>query len=290
MTKKVTVNLFDVSWSEKTQQLSRTLEEFDQLPLEERWRGDFRLDVIKNIPAGVALPCDTIFIDFAKSRDLGPGKLATASPVADVGLAANEFFGEETAALYVPSKKWLLALNNHYGVGPSGMATYLNGLDPGDGERHFDYSIIPKIDRKVIEKLNRLTRISTVEITANVGAFDSNTALGESVVDTVRAASAKRITISLHANEPHKKGSALAINPIKALIDHVRGQQEDVSKIVVTGREDAAMQDQILNLLEEKVRIQYDDRELEVLNHRYTLESKMNLLRRACRGWIQNLG
>ena len=43
MAKKVTVNLFDVSWTEKrTQRLSDTLHEFSQLPLEDRWRGDIR--------------------------------------------------------------------------------------------------------------------------------------------------------------------------------------------------------------------------------------------------------
>lgn len=289
MTKKVTVNLFDVTWSERTQTLSETLTEFDRLPLEHRWRDDIRLDVIRRIPAAADLRKETVFLGFAKGRDLGPGKLATATPVGDVGLADHEFFGEETAALYVPSKRWLVVLNNHYGVGPSAMASYLNALDPGNGERHFDYEIFPKIDRQVMERLNRMTKLSTIEISANVGAFDSETVLGEAVVDTVRAASAKRITITLHANEPHRKGGELSKRPIRGFLNRLLAQPDGVSKVTVAGRHETEMQDQVLNLLEEKVRRHYTDRDLQVLNHRYTVESKMALLRRACRGWIDTL-
>lgn len=289
MTKKVTVNLFDVTWSDATQRLAETLAEFERLPLANRWRDDIRLDVIHRVPAGADLSLETIFLDFAKGRDLGPGKLASATPVGDVGLAADEFFGEETAALYVPARRWLLVLNNHYGVGPTAMARYLNALDPGASDRHFDYVIQPKIDRQVMDKLNRMTRLSTVEISASVGAFDTDTVLGEAVVDTVRAASAKRITITLHANDLYKKGESLDNRPIRTLMDRLLGQPEGVGKITVTGREDAETQDQVLNLLEEKVRRQYSEHDLQVLQHRYTLQSKMDLLRRACRGWTDTL-
>ena len=292
MAKKVTVNLFDVSWTEKrTQRLSETLHEFSQLPLEDRWRGDIRLDRVDFVPAEEAFPLETFHLDFAKSRDIGPGKISPHAAISDVGLSREEFFGEETAALYIPKKKWLVVLHNQYGTGPSRIAEYLNALDPGSNSRRFDYELAPKIDARAIQRMNAMKRLSEVTVSANVGAFeDASDDLGESVKEAAQAARAMRLHLKLVANPAHKRGGFLNLPVVKTLIDSMLRQPEDVERLEVKGGGGGADEkDQMINLLKHKIRKQFPDTQLTVSNHRYTFESKIQLLRSTGRAWISSL-
>lgn len=291
MTKKVTVNLFDVGWTDrKTQRLSDTLVEFSKLPIEDRWRGDIRLDRVDYIAADAALPVDAFHLDFAKSRDIGPGKISPHAAISDVGLRREEFFGEETAALYIPKKKWFVVLHNHYGTGPSRIAEYLNALDPGSYSRHFDYELTPKIDARALQRMKSMKRLSEVTVSANIGAFeDATDDLGESVKDAATAARAVRLHLKLVANPAHKRGGFLDLPVVRKLVDSMLRQPEDVDRLEVKGGGGADEKDQMINLLKHKIRKQYPDSTLIVANHRYTFESKIHLLRSTSRMWIDNI-
>lgn len=292
MAKKVTINLFDVSWTEKkTQKLSDTLMEFSALPLEQRWRSDIRLDRIERMPSDAALPVDVFHLDFAKARAIGPGKIAPRTVISDVGLQREELFGEETAAIYVPKKKWLVVLHNQYGIGPNRIAEYLNALDPGNHERSFDYEVSPKIDASALQRMRQMKRMSEVTVTANVGAFDDvNSDVGESVKDAATAAQAHRLHLKLVANPAHKKGKFLHLPAVKSLVNAMLRQGDDVARLEVKGGGGAADEkDQVINLLHHKIRKQSPDTALIVSNHRYTFESKIHLLRATCRAWLDTL-
>src|SRR5450830_31353 len=293
MTRQVTVNLFEVQWTDgKTQKLSSTLNEYMGLPLGQRWRGDFRLDRVEREAADNIVPHPAFHLDFARQREIGPGRLSANSEIKDVSLEVNENFGEETSALYLPTKKWLLVLNNQFGVGPNRMAEYFNALDPGNHERHFDYSVSAYLDNKVMEKMRAMKRFSEIEISANVGAF-SNAAdsISESVTEAAAGAKAARLYVKLCANEPHKKGGALDPGKIKAMIKSLLSSEDAVDKINVRGG-DAAIngKDQLLQLIEHKVKLQFPETELEVVKHRYSYTSRIRVLRRACRAWLDTLG
>ena len=49
-------------------------------------------------------------LDFVKKREVGLGRMADATAIKDIKLDHGENFGEETAALYIPKKKWLAAI------------------------------------------------------------------------------------------------------------------------------------------------------------------------------------
>lgn len=291
MTKYVNVNLFDVSWDEeRSQRLTDTLTEYSRIPIEGRWRDDLRLENIDVFDADAVVTSPYFVLNFVKKRSIGPGRVAARVPVSDIGLNVDEQFGEETAALYLPSQRWLLILHNQYGVGPSRMAEYFNALDPGNAERHFDYRVAPCIDRQAMQRMEQMHNFTSVEVVASVGAFEnSGVDVGESVQEAAQAAQAMRLSLRLEANEVYQKGNSLNFAAMRRLIASLLGRGEEVRKLSVKGAENADATDQVVDLIEHKIRVRRNASELLVVNHRYTHTSKSDLLKRVCRGWINSL-
>ncbi len=292
MTRYVTVNLFEVHQSARTQALVDTLNEFAALPIERRWRSDIRLDLVQPVAGDDVLGHMAYHLDFAKGRPIGPGRMSAHRPVTDVGLSGGEQFGEETAALFLPHKGWLLALHNQYGVGPSRMAEYFNALDPGSAERHFDYQVRPVIDRHAMSRMQSMGGFSHVRVTASVGAFEAlDDDVGESVSQAASAASAMRIELRLAANAAHQRGGRLNMQAAQRFINGLLSHSEGVDRIEVkSSDEQAEASDRVIELIEQKVRRRFPDTQLSVHHHRYTYASKIDLLRRACRGWLDQIG
>lgn len=289
MTKQVRVSLFDIEWSTTTQKLSDTLDEFMALPLARRWRNDLRLEHARSVlDAGIKL----YHLEFAKSRLIGPGKLSDTAPLEDIGLAPDQRFGEDTSALYVPSKRWLLILTNHYGAGPSRIAEYFNALDPGNLKRHFDYSIAPRIDHDALNRAIRSKRFGGIEISANAGFFAQGTGetITESVSQAVGAANAMRVTLRLEANEKYKKDSYLSFSSVIKLINRAHASDE-VDKLSVKLNDDSIdAKDRVIDLLEQKVSHHFPETSLRIEGNRYTRGSKEDLLLRSCRSWLSHFG
>lgn len=286
MAKQVSVNIFDIQWDEKrgTQKLSDTFDEFASLPLDRRWRDDVRLELVKQ---SVILGFPVYMLDFVKKREVGPGRMADATAIKDIKLDRGENFGEETAALYVPKKKWLLVLHNQAGMGPSRIASYCNALDPGNSERHFDYEAQPKLDAAVMKKLNAMRGISTISITATMDALNAAEAgAGTSFAEASRPAKPNRLSFQLMANPPYKKGRFLDGILMKKLIDGLLRGGEDVTKLEVTGESDeVGGKDMLIDLLHHKVKRKFSADELKIVAHRYTVESRWDMLDRCFRGW-----
>ncbi|MDN4591244.1 hypothetical protein DBA29_22435 [Xenophilus aerolatus] len=287
MSKEVSVNLFDVEWSEdRFQQLSVTLDEYAALPLNERWRDDIRLE---RVELHQSQGQNVYLLDFSKRRDVGPGRLGHVAPIAAIRLAQDEDFGEETAAMYVPARRWLLVLHNQSGVGPSRMMSYFNALDPGVANRHFDYAARPRLDPGAQQRFGGMRAISTVSVTATLDALAAAQAgTGTSLAEATRSVGAKRVKVELLANEAYGRGDRLANGPTRNFIRGLlRQDPAEVTHLEVKGEVDG--RDQLIDLIEHKVRRKYSANELVVVHHRYTLESRWNLLLRTHRHWLANL-
>lgn len=286
MTTEVSVNLFDIEWDDRrSPRLANTLSDFAALPLQARWRDDIRLE--HYLPEQVS-GRNVLLLDFAKRREVGPGRLATGEPLTAVELQHHEDFGEETAALYVPARKVLLVLHNQAGVGAGRMMRYLNALDPGNGDRHFDYAARPRLDAVAMERYRGMRHISKVIVTATVQGLEAaNADAGAALAQVTRAVNARRIKIELNANELYQRGSFLDMPLVRQFVRGLQGQDDEVSDLQVKGIVDG--EDQLIDLLEHKMRRKYRADELQVLQHRYTLESRWLLLRRALRSWIDVL-
>ena len=237
------------------------------------------------------VPKDTYHLEFSKSREIGPGRMSSHTPLKSIELKVGEIFGEETTALYVPSREWLLVLNNHYGVGPSKMAAYFNDLDPGNLARFFDYVIEPMIDRSALSRMKRMRRFAEVEISAKAGVFgELDDGVSESVYDAAGKANAVRLSLKLIANEKHKHGNSLNPTVVRNLIKKMLPHSEDIDKLVIKADdEDLETKDKVVDLLKHKMFVTFSEKELEVSGGRYTPRSKISLLRRACRGWLKTI-
>lgn len=292
MSKRVRVNLFDVLKGEQTQRLSSTLDEFASLDIDRRARGDIRLEQVYRVPADPVVPYEVFHLEFAKERPIGPGRMSRRQPVTDVGLEEDELFGEETAALYLPRKRWLVVLNNHYGVGPSRMAGYFNALDPGNPDRYLDYLVQPVIDQRALDRMRQMQRFAEIEITASVGVFgELDDDVAESVSQAANSVRAQRLTLKLMANEKNKKGSSLTPRAVRHLINRLLPRSDDIDRLKIKGDDEALEnKDKVIDLLKHKISDSHPASSLKVSAHRYTHGSKMDLLRRTCRGWLETLG
>lgn len=288
MSKQVTVYLFDIEWSQKTQPLSDTLDEFEGISLDQRWRSEIRLDHIHLRAADVTgkLP-ERYHLNFTKRRDIGPGKLGDAMQIRSIHLEKDEDFGDETAAIYVPSKKMLLVLHNQNGIGATRMMGYLNALDPGTS-RYFDYSATVCLDATAAGKLNGMQQLKSVDVTVKVDALQaSNDNVSMSLAQATKEAGAQKISLRIQAKGTSKLPQFLqwqkAIDFIKSMQQH----SDEVSVLKVKGKESSAdSSDQVIDLLKHKVKLSYKASELEVLHHRYTENSRWLLLDKALRQWI----
>lgn len=288
MTKYVTINLFDVDWTQQTHQtLSQTLDDYGAMPLDQRWRDDIRLDKVQARPDAPnrGLPA-RYMLDFSKRREVGPGKLGTSAPVQDIVLGQDEDFGEETAALYVPSKKWLVVLYNHAGIGPSRMVEYFNALDPG-GNKHFDYRASPKLDPQAMARFGSMRNLLSVEVTATVDALATSGA-AEGMAVAAATAGARKISFELRANSGRKKTNFLSMAAVRSMVNGLLAQDpDDVSILKVKGEDPkSGQQDQVIDLLEHKLKQKFPQQDLVVMQHRYTLDSRWMLLERALRFWL----
>lgn len=292
MAKMVRVNLFQVGrTAAKTQPLSVTLSEFLTQPLGSRWRDEVRLEDAVWHPADTVLPVEYFHLEFSKGRQIGPGRLSSGLPLQDIDLGEGGIFGEESTALYVPSREWLVVLNNHYGVGPSRMAAYFNALDPGNLNRHFDYTIDPMIDSHALDRMRRMERFSEIEISAKVGVFEHlENGIAESVFQAAGQSKAYRVSLKLIANEKHHTGNSLVPKVVKDLLRKALSHSEGVDRLVVKADDQALeTKDKVVDLLKHKLFKQYSEKELAVSAGRYTATSKLTMLRRACRGWLSEI-
>ena len=188
----------------------------------------------------------------------------------------------------MPAKKWLLVLNNHSGVGPTRMMSYCNALDPGNSSRHFDYAASPRMDPSVLSRFRGMRNISKVAVTATVDALSAaQVDSGQALATVSRSMNAQRVKIELSANRMRGRGGVLEQGAIRTLIRGLQRQDDEVSRLEVKGNVDG--HDQMINLIEHRVKRKYPAADLQVVNHRYTQESRWNLLIRAYRYWHDNL-
>jgi hypothetical protein len=164
-------------------------------------------------------------------------------------------------------------------------------MDTGTGGRHLDYTLEPMIDQGALRRMKQVDRFASVEVSARVGVFGGeDDAVAEPVSKAANAAHAERLTLKLFANQKHKKGMSLTPSVVKALVSRLLKQSDDIDKLVVVSDDEGlAAKDRMIDLLKHKIHKQHPASSLEISAGRYTHGSKIDLLRRTCRGWLTDL-
>lgn len=277
------MNLFDISWDDQaTQALEETINTYAAMNLQDRWRNDIRLDFV--LPSFFN-NSDIYYLDFSKKRDIGPGKLSSIEEVSPINLGNGYSFGEETSALYIPSKRVLLILYNHYGVGPSRMMEYFNIVNPTDDKSFLSYYSMPRLSPIAYKQFKSMKSFDKVQVTATIEALaEDQHSAGVSFARASRSLGGRRINFEINANEAYQKGDYLRKGPVKSFIEKLRGKDEDqVSSLKVKGK--VGGRDKLIDLIDQKITQKFSDRDLTVLHNKYTIQSKRDLLTRSLRGW-----
>lgn len=291
MTKYVNINLFSITSSDNSTKLSQTIEDYSLITdLSLRWRGEIRLDEIK---AQSNDNGDSIyFLGFSKEREIGPGKLKKDTVIEGISLEKDYSFGEETAALYIPKKQWLLVLHNQSGIGPTRMMSYFNQID--NGATYLDYLATPFLSPKVDQQLKSMKGLTVVEFDATTDYLSSlNIDDSISVNSSLSDKSVKRVKIILMANEAgtKKKVRKFLSDSYRSLVNLLKqADDKDVSRLIVKGPDpEADNKDLVLNLLEHQIKERRSANDLVIENNRYTVESKWKLLERCYVEWNKKL-
>lgn len=289
MAKHITCHIYDVSREdEKTPHLKETIENFQQLDLSKRWRNGIRLDKVKSINENFnGTEVSYFLMDFAKQREVGPGKVSDEHEASGIELPKGTTFGEETAALYC-NKRWLIVLHNHYGIGATRMINYFNLLN--EGMDPYKYFVSAKLDGEVEKKLAAMKGLKTLKVSASRAVLaQSDEVHLASVGEAIRDSGTEWINFDLRANQPHSRTNVFAEN-IRTIIENLKGRDtKEVSRLQVTGVDPVDEKDAVLDLIHHRLKFVVDIRELTIIDQKYTTESRWKILERALHYWIHKL-
>lgn len=283
--------LFKVEHTENTTPLDDLIKQIDKTPLPDRLRAVSHHDIrLEKINAKKIQNESCFLLDFVLLRfDNGPGKASKKNPIVGFNLLKEEGFAEETAALYIPSKKYLIVQYNHHGVKAGMMARYFseyshNVLDSYDLEVKLDEQAEARLTNKqffrrlqVSIAIDRLTQSQRQEGISLGLALDSGDKFGATTVD---------IELKL---ERGQKGKLLkdsvqnAIRWIKRI--HSFNEKSIISSEVAAGGGDGIDERvEIIDLIANRLKVELDDL-MPGHDRRIPREERWKGLERVFHGW-----
>jgi hypothetical protein len=219
-------------------------------------------------------------LNFVSLREgSAPVRVAEDRPAAEITIGDDEYFGEETACLYDPGRRYLVTQYNHYGPRVGSIRESLRYGE--DGVRH-GYEFVPKLHPTSEARIRSLALVSRVEVSfaipdlANAG---DDLSVAESI-DLARAQGAQRLEIVLGSR------TGLRIGPITDWLLRLRrlGGHEDaaIQKLTVRACEEADGPRETIDLLADRL---CRDLPLPPTRRRVPLETRMRALRQAHQDW-----
>lgn len=221
----------------------------------------------------------------------GPGKVGRDTEVEGFDFDEDEGFGEETAALYDPSSRYILIQYNHFGVRAGVIADYLSAYDESKTNL---YTFKPKYDDDVERRLNnqRITRKLIVGLDiSKMSAQDRQR--GRSLSEAIeygRNIDGDKIKIEVSVQRDRKGG--LLQTYVDECLTAVRGilgqNPEAVTKLEVAGKEDVDSITEVLDLVGHRLFVEFNDLKIGS-DLRFPRSERWSALERARSGWKQLL-
>lgn len=293
---EMAVHLFEVRELNPTPPLADLLERIHADGIADRLRNvgqqEIRLEAIAP-PLSNGNSTPYWLLDFTKIRfENGPGKASRGEPIEGFDLDPDQGFGEETAALYDPSRGVILIQYNHHGVRSGIIKNYfsLYGHDQNEiGSYEFNIRMDEGADVRFAQKqiITRMHfKIAPPRITDAFRA--GNVSLGRSldVSDNLGAE-----TIEIIVSAGRGMNAALSFPRATALVRQLMrmrpaddGRDPVISKLEVAGRDSVVDALDVVDLLKPKLEQRIGDLVLGP-DRRYTQQSRWEGLLRARNGW-----
>ncbi|MBB6245692.1 DUF6731 family protein [Rhodanobacter sp. A1T4] len=254
-TAKIYIHAFKVSKTANSVPLETLINTISNHRISDRIRtvitSSVRIDRVKTDPINASGEKLT-YIDFVKLRDThGPGKASKDVAVNDIALAPDEYFGEETAALYIPQKKWLITQYNHYGVRPSAMAGYFSSYAANQAN---SYELTIKLDPDAQRRFlaaNEVRRFEMALDLTKMRAKDRQQGIGLGTIAAIGAdldGAKLKITISV-GTERKRRLTGRVKDALTQMIQHT----DMVTSAQIAGRETPDGHIEVVDLLDEKL-------------------------------------
>lgn len=252
---KVSIHLFKVTLeSDDTRSFESMIEQVARDKLEDRMKSvnfaQIRLDHIEDLPERNSLPRRWL-LDFTRFRDTsGPGKGRRDTPIEDLDIGEDEYFGEETAALFLPDQGYLIVQYNHHGVRPGAMRTYMSQY-LGNEVNVFDLRLV--LDKDAEQRYKRkkfFTRLHVAVDLAHLTAADheGGNALAK-VVDAATEMNASHLDLTISVGHSRTRNLVGVKMALKALL----GRDNTVRIAKVSGSETSDGQVEAIDLINEKL-------------------------------------
>lgn len=290
---KLKVNLFKVIRGERDQPLEHLLHDIAQVPLERRLKrvrvSDVRLEHIAR-PREAGNDTDFWLLDFVYLRDThGPGKAGRNVAIQGFDMQVDDFFGEETAALYDPATGYLILQYNHHGVKARTVEGYLNKFFEGE-RAPSSYELAMKLDTESEVKLARKENITKARFKiAPIQMTAAHRAAGVSL-DRVLRLNDSHHGASIEVTIAAERGNRLEqlgemLDGLRGLMQADRDQGTQVlSQFVLDAKAHLDERAEKIDMLLPGLVLEISDIE-QGLDRRLTLASRWNALTRAARGW-----
>lgn len=291
--KKLKVNLFQVLRGDRDVPLEDVLRELAQVEIQHRTSRvgayDVRLEHILE-PESEGNPTPYWLMDFVKFRDThGPGKAARNTAIRGFDLQPEEYFGEETAALYDPERKYLLLQYNHNGVKSTPISLYLNNFFQDD-RRVANYEFRMKLDEASEVKLAKKQHITKMHFKIAPMKFTAAHRAEGVSLDRVLAFSNNHDGASIEITIAAARGEKL--QKVNDILDSLRSfrqadREQDTQAITqfdLEAKEELDERAEKINMLMPAL-VQVMSGVEQGDDRRLTLKSRWDALVRARRGW-----
>lgn len=285
---KMHMHLFRVNVARGSDTLPDLLARISSTRVEDRSRSAFGTNYRAEI---VDDRGDAWVLNFVKFRDShGPGKVSRRTPLEGFDLGTGDYFGEDSAALFFPQRRYMVLQYNHSGPRHSAIAEYLSAFRT---DRTNTYSLDVKLDvntERVFRR--RRTSVRTFEVgidmtgmtAADRGAL---TSLGEAST-FAHNLNGNRLELVVSIG-PGRRGQSLSDRAKDFLSDLLSGPQKDAvykARAAIKRSDDSPTE--VIDLIDQKL----TSTQLVVVGPglRLSLADRVNALRVASTRWATVMG
>lgn len=280
------VHLYRLTEDNDLPQLATLLGQLATKPLEDRIRQigyqEFRLDAV--LQPDRHWP--TWRLSICKFRSEGPGRAKRDTPSQGIDLDEDEDFTEDTAILFDPASMMMVVQYNHYGPRSGSVVDYLNAWT---GVNTAVYTIQPQLNTTAQARLQAkrlFTRVAFKVAPAKItDAWKrNNVALTTMLEDQAASWDCEWVTIvvSLDARDPQ---STLSVrDKLRSLIGLSHESRDAVKVLQVSGRDQAGMRIDPIDLLAERLERTYNGLPLDD-GRRVALSDRWKALHDAYDNW-----
>jgi hypothetical protein len=226
-------------------------------------------------------------LDFTKFRHVGPGRAPRNAPNTDFDLAHDEYFGEETAAIYLPATADLVLQYNHHGPRSGAIEQYFQSIAQ-DLRREqsvgfTNLSLHPVMRPDVLKDLDAMTLVKKIEFTMHVpGALQApqerRSAVG-GILNKMVLSGPETMSMKISAG----RSKSFNLINVRNIVTELLGFGSSVTKLKVNGSADEDLPSRPLDLL--GAQLSAERTIPSTSRKRRDLQERWNALRSVYDGW-----